>query len=84
MAVVFGLLNLLIGWLLGFVIGVVSLPLTCLTLGLFGFLVPVIVNAILLKLTDVLLAPFELKGWLPAFGMALLFGIGSVVIRWLE
>ena len=42
-----------------------------------------IVNAILLKITDVFLEPFELKGWLPAFGMGFLFGLGSLLVGWI-
>ncbi|MEE8523690.1 MAG: phage holin family protein, partial [Thermoanaerobaculia bacterium] len=52
-AVVFGILNVLIGWLLKLVIGLLSFPLTVLTLGLFLLLIPTLVNAILLKITDV-------------------------------
>ena len=80
-AVVFGLLNLVLGWLLTRVIGLVSLPFTCLTLGLFALLIPMIVNSILLKITDVVLESFEIKGWGPAFGMGLLFGLGSLLVR---
>lgn len=80
-ALVFGVLNLVIGWLLGFVVGLVVLPFTCLTLGLFAFLIPMIVNAILLKITDVVLESFEIKGWGPALGMGLLFGLGSLLVR---
>ncbi len=80
-AIVFGLLNLLIGWILKSVLGFLTLPLTCLTLGLFSLLIPTIVNAILLKITDAFLEPFELKGWWPALGMGLLFGLGSLLVR---
>jgi putative membrane protein len=83
-AFVFGVLNLLLGWLLTFLLTAITLPLACLTFGLFWFLVPLIVNAILLKITDVVLEPFELKGWLPAFAMSLLFVLGGSLIRWLS
>ena len=80
-ALVFGILNLLIGWLLGRVIGLVTLPFTCLTLGLFAFFIPMIVNTILLKITDALLDSFDLEGWGPAFGMGFLFGLGSLLAK---
>ncbi len=76
-AIIFGILNLLIGWLLTAGISLVSLPLTCLTLGLFQLLVPAVVNAVLLKITDAVLDSFEIQGWLPAFGMGFLFALGG-------
>lgn len=78
-ALIFGLLNLFFGWLLGLAAKVVSLPLACLTFGLFWLLIPTIVNAVLLRITDAFLDPFELDGWWPALGMGLLFGLGSLV-----
>lgn len=80
-AIVFGILNLLIGWILSGALSLLTLPLTCLTLGLFSLVIPTIVNAILLKITDSLLVSFEIKGWWPAFGMGLLFGLGSLLVR---
>jgi len=80
-AFVFGVLNLLIGWILGGILSLLTLPLTCLTLGLFSLVIPTLVNAVLLKITDAFLEPFELKGWWPALGMGLLFGLGSLLVR---
>ena len=76
-AVVFGVFNLLVGWLLSLVVGLVSLPLIILSVGLFSFFVPTIVNAILLRITDALLEDFELEGWWPALGMGFLFALGG-------
>lgn len=78
-AIVFGLLNLLLGWLLRFVVGIITIPFVIITLGLFSFLIPTIINAILLKLTDALLDSFEIKGWLPAFIMGFFFAVGGYV-----
>jgi len=80
-ALVFGLLNLLIGWLLQIVLTLVSLPLACLTFGIFSLILPTLVNAALLRLTDVLLESFRLDGWLPAFGMGFLFALGGVLTQ---
>jgi len=80
-AIVFGILNVLIGWLLKLVISLVSLPLTILTLGLFLLLIPTLVNAILLKIADAILDSFDIKGWWPAFGMGFLFALGGWLIR---
>ncbi len=76
-AVVFGVFNFLFGWLLGLAVGVLSLPLIIVSVGLFVLLIPTVVNAILLKLTDYLLEDFELAGWWPAIGMGLLFSLGG-------
>ncbi len=80
-ALVFGILNLLFGWLLAIVVKVISLPLACLTFGIFWLLVPTLVNTILLKVTDAVLDPFELEGWWPALGMGLLFALGGLLAR---
>jgi putative membrane protein len=80
-AIVFGILNLLIGWLLALLIGVLGFPLTVLTLGLFLLVIPTLVNAILLKITDVFLDSFEIRGWWPAFGMGFLFALGGWIVH---
>ena len=80
-ALVFGVLNFLVGWILTFVITMLSLPLTCLSLGLFNLVIPTLVFAALLKVTDALLESFELKGWWPALAMGLLFSLGSFVAQ---
>lgn len=51
-AAVFGVANVLLGWLLGFLIKVFALPITIITLGLFLLVVPVLVNMVLLKIAD--------------------------------
>jgi putative membrane protein len=56
-AVVFSVLNLLLGW---FIKGVLFVP-ALLTLGLLFFFIPFIINAVLLWLTDKLVDSFELK-----------------------
>lgn len=75
-AVVFAAFNFLFGWLLGLVVTLLSLPAIIVTLGLFVLVIPTIVNTILVKLTDMVLDDFEIKGWWPALGMGLLFGVG--------
>ena len=74
-ALVFAVLNMLIGWLVTTLITLLSIPLILLTLGLFAILIQALVNMILLMVTDALLEDFELEGWLPAFMMAILFAI---------
>jgi putative membrane protein len=80
-AVVFGALNVLIGWLVTTLIAIVSLPAIVLTGGIFKVLIPTLVNGVLLKMTDGILKDFEIRGWMTAFGMGLLFALGGVAIR---
>ncbi len=82
-AVVFALLNLVIGWLLYGALTFISFPFVILTFGLFLFLITLAVNAVLLRLTDAILDSFELSGWGPAFGMGFLFALGAKASEWL-
>lgn len=82
-ALLFVVFNVLIGWILDGALTLVALPFVILTLGLFKLLITVVVNAILLRLTDSLMTGFDLDGWRPAFGMGLLFGLGGWLARWL-
>lgn len=76
-AVVFGVLNVLLGGVLAFLLKLFGLPVILLTLGLAALLVTPIVNTILLKLTDAVLEGFEIKGLGTAFGMGLLFAVAN-------
>ncbi len=79
-AIVFGILNVLIGWLVTLLIAVFSLPLIIVTLGCFAIFIPMILNAILLKITaEILDLYFRIDGWLPAFGMGFLFALGGLL-----
>lgn len=60
-AVVFGGLNLLVGWLVTLALKAVLFLPAILTLGLAWVLVPLLANAILLWITDKLLDAFELR-----------------------
>ncbi len=71
-AVVFSLLNFFLGWLIRAALFVPGL----LTLGVLFFFVPFIVNAIVLWLTDKLMASFELRG---ARGLLVAAGVITLV-----
>jgi putative membrane protein len=60
-AVVFSVLNFFLGWLLELLIKAVLFVPAVLTLGLLFLLVPFLVNAIVLWLTDKLLGSFEIR-----------------------
>lgn len=80
-AIVFGLINLLIGWLITLLITLLSIPLIIVTLGLFWLLIPTLINALLLRITDFLLDSFKLAGWLPALAMGFLFAVGGLAVQ---
>ena len=70
-AFVYGLLFVLIGWLIRFVVTLMSIVPGILTLGLFFVLVPIISNAVLLKLTARMLGSFDVTSWTAAFLLSL-------------
>jgi putative membrane protein len=74
-AVVFSVLNFMLGWLIGVVLFLPAL----LTLGLLFLFIPFIVNSVMLWLTDKLIEAFEVKSL-----RALLTSAGIItVVNWL-
>ena len=72
-ALVIGLLNATIGWLL-------RLPLNIITLGLLSFVVRLVVSAIVIKLADKLFSGFEVKGWGAAFLLAICIALAGTLL----
>lgn len=72
-ALVIGLLNATIGFLL-------RLPLNVVTLGLLSFVVRLVVTAIMIKLADKLFSGFEVKGWGAAFLLAICIAIAGTLL----
>lgn len=70
-AVVYAVLAVLIGWLVRAVVTLLSIVPGCLTFGLFFLLIPIIANAVLLKLTAGMLASFEIRTWIAAFALSI-------------
>ncbi len=68
-AIVVGLFNATIWW----VLFILTIPLTILTLGLFTFAI----NAIVLRLAAGMMKGFEIRGWIPAL-------LGAFVISFLQ
>lgn len=60
-AIVFSVLNVLVGWLITLVVGALILVPAILTLGLLFLLIPFLVNSVLLWLTDKLLGSFDIE-----------------------
>jgi len=67
---VYGVLNVLLGRILWFVL----FPLAVLTVG-------IAINVVLLWLTDKLVDSFEIDGFFPLLGCAVLIGVASFAIR---
>ncbi len=74
-AIVYSVINFLVGWLLVFL----ALPLLFLTLGLFKF----VINALLLWLTDLFIEDFEIKGFGTTLLAAVLITIFSSFFGWI-
>ncbi|WP_316812068.1 phage holin family protein [Pedobacter heparinus] len=72
-ALVIGLLNATLGWLLRF-------PLNVVTFGLLSFIVHMVVTAVMIKVADKLFSDFYIKGFTPALIIALVMAIAGTVI----
>ena len=71
--VVIGLLNAFVRPILS----LLTLPLNCLTFGLFGF----VLNAILFKAADMLVDGFQVEGWLGAILGPIIMGVISGILN---
>jgi putative membrane protein len=78
-AVLFGIINWLIGWLLFVVLGIVSLGIGF----LLAFLTRWLVNAILLKVTDHLTSSLNIRDFRTALLGALLLSVFGTFGEWL-
>ena len=74
-AIVYSLVNFFIGWLLIFV----TLPFMIIIFGLFKLMI----NALMLWLTDKLMDDFKIKDFLTTFIAALLITMVDSAIRWM-
>jgi len=73
-AVVFGLVNALVGT----IVRLLALPLMVITLGLFS----VVVTAFMWLLTDWLSDDLEIDGFMPALGAAIVVGVLTSILSW--
>ncbi len=75
-ALVIGFINATIG----FVLKILTFPLTLLTLGLFWF----VINALMLELASALLSPgFHVSGFWAAFIGAILLSLVNMMLKWI-
>lgn len=80
-ALVFALLNWALGWVLGPLVKLLLFLPGLLTCGLLFFLVPLVVNSILLWITDKLMERFEVKGIGPLVGVAAFIAVAQVLLN---
>lgn len=73
-SVVLGLVNLIVRP----IVRLLTLPLTLITLGLFGW----VINALMLWLVSALVPGFQVNGFLPALVGSIILGIVSGVVNW--
>lgn len=76
-AFAFALLNLFFGWGVRAVLAVVLLPAAVLTFGLPYLVLGLLVNTILLYVTDKIIDDFEIKGFWPLLGTAGLISVAA-------
>lgn len=79
-AVVYVLLGFAIGWLVRLPVLAVSIVPGLLSLGLFFLLVPIIVNAIILKLTAWVLDSFDIHTWTSALLLSLGLRLAEIAL----
>ena len=84
-AILFSILNAILGVPLKAVLLFLGTPLVILSLGLFALLINVGVNAALLRALSFVIGKdrFEIEGWTPALIFGVFFSIGQVVLRFL-
>jgi putative membrane protein len=84
-AVVFSIINFLVGWLVKLILGAVLIIPAILTLGLAWILVPFLANTLMLWVTDELLDTFELRDtktlFLAAGGITLANGLFHILVH---
>jgi len=72
-ALVIGLLNATLRWIIIF-------PLEIVTFGLLSFIIRLFVTAVMIKLADILFSDFEIKGFFPAIIIAVVMAIAGSLL----
>ena len=72
-ALVIGLLNATLGWIIFF-------PLNIVTFGLLSFLIHLFVTAAMIKLADILFSDFQIKGFAPAIIIAVVMAVAGSLL----
>jgi uncharacterized membrane protein YvlD (DUF360 family) len=80
-ALLYGVLFVLIGWLVKAIVTVFSIVPGILTFGLFFLVIPLIANTILLRATAGLMRTFEIRTWGAAFLLSALLALVNYVFE---
>jgi putative membrane protein len=80
-AVLFGVLNAVLGWLVTALVAIALLPVALLTFGLVYLLLGVVVNAILLWVIDKLMDDFDVKNGKALFATAFLVSVAGWLLH---
>jgi uncharacterized membrane protein YvlD (DUF360 family) len=80
-SLLYGVLFVLIGWLVRLVVTIFSIVPGLLTFGLFFLVIPLIANTILLRATAGMMRTFEIRTWSAAFVLSALLSIVNYVFE---
>jgi putative membrane protein len=80
-ALLYGVLFVLIGWLVTVIVALFSIVPGILTFGLFFLLIPLVVNAVLLKATAGLMRSFDIRTWTAALLLSMLLAIVNALFE---
>ena len=80
-ALIFGVANVVIGIALSFVLKALFFLPIVLTFGLVGLIIPIVVNAVLLKITDLKVEGLEIRGVRALGKMAVATAVVGFVVR---
>ncbi len=80
-AVIYSVLAFVIGWLVRFIVTVLSIVPGILTFGLFFLLIPILANTVLLKLTAGLMMSFSIRTWTAALLLAVMLALLDLVFE---
>ena len=80
-ALLFGVLNVVLGWLIAGVAALVLLPAALFTFGLAWLLVGFVVNCVLLWITDKAVKSFEINSFRALFGTAAIIGVAQWLLQ---
>ena len=80
-AIVYGLLFVLIGWLVRMFVALLSLVPGLLTFGLFFLLVPLLANTVLLRMTAGLMSGFTITSWWAAFLLSVALSLVNLLFE---
>lgn len=80
-AILIGLLNFLVGWLLSLILNIATLGIFYFT-GL-TFIISIVVNAIIIEIVDQMSSGFNTEGFSPSLALAVIIALVNAIVEWL-